>query len=204
MNAFVSAVILAAGLGRRMGRQKLLLRLGKNTVIERVADAALASKVNEVVVVLGYQADHVAEVLGERPVRLVTNPVYSLGQSTSLIAGAKAVDPGVGAVMIILGDQPLLSPALINRLVDFYNSSNFPIVRPVSIKGNPCHPVIFDKRLVPELLNLKGDTGAREVVSRYSRQLGLVPVGDEVELLDADTIAEYIRLKSIVRNEKRK
>lgn len=194
MDRFVSAIILAAGQGKRMGKQKLLLPLGGCTIIERVADAVLASRVAEVITVVGYQADQVTRLLGERPVRLVHNPGYAGGQSTSLVAGVRAIDRRAWALMIVLADQPFLSPGFINRLLEFFCRNSYLIVRPV-YEGEPGHPVLMDACLAPELLCLKGDTGARELVARYRERVGLLPVTDKTILQDVDTPQDYRRVK---------
>ncbi|MEW6276560.1 MAG: molybdenum cofactor cytidylyltransferase [Bacillota bacterium] len=194
MALFVSAIILAAGQGKRMGAQKLLLPMGGRTIIEKVVDVAVASKVNEVIVVLGYRAEEVAQVLAGKPVRLVVNPDYARGQSTSLIAGVRAARPEAAALVFILADQPFLTPDLINRLIEVYQTSACLIARPV-FKDRPGHPVLLDASLIPELLTLEGDTGAREIVARYRDRVKLVPVTDEAVLLDVDTPEDYLRIQ---------
>ncbi len=203
MNFFVSAIVLAAGRGVRMGTQKLLLPLGGRTIMEKVVDVALASKVNEVIVVLGYRAEEVANVLAGKPVRLVVNQDYARGQSTSLIAGVKAACPEAAALMFILADQPFLTTALINRLIEVYQTSACLVTRPV-FKGRPGHPVLLDASLIPELLTLEGDTGAREIVARYRDQVVLVPVTDGTMLVDIDTPEDYLRVQQACRAFKEK
>jgi len=189
----ISAVILAAGQSVRMGCPKLLLKVGGQTILERVVDAALASTLEEIIVVLGHQADEPARLLAGRQVKLVYNPCYHLGQSTSLAAGIKAVDKRTRGIMFILADQPLLTADLINRLVEFFNSAHYLVVKPV-FNGRYGHPVIVDSGLIPELLVLKGDVGAREIIARYWERTGLLPVEDELLLQDMDTPADLKRL----------
>ncbi|MEW6426017.1 MAG: molybdenum cofactor cytidylyltransferase [Bacillota bacterium] len=194
MDPFVSAIVLAAGRGVRMGAQKLLLPLDGRTIMEKVVDAALASRVGEVIVVLGYRAEETAQVLAGKPVRLVVNQDYARGQSTSLIAGVKAACPEAAALMFILADQPFLTPDLINRLIEVYQTSACLITRPV-FKDRPGHPVLLDASLIPELLTLKGDVGAREIIARHRDRVVLAPVTDEVVLLDVDTLEDYLRIQ---------
>ena len=177
-----------------MGAQKLLLPVGGRTMIERVVDAALASRAGEVIVVLGYRVEETAEVLAGKPVRLVVNQDYARGQSTSLIAGVRAARPEAAAFMFILADQPFLTPTLINRLIEVYQTYACLIARPV-FKDRPGHPVLLDASLIPELLTLEGDTGAREIVARRRDRARLVPVTDEAVLLDVDTPEDYLRIQ---------
>jgi len=144
--------------------------------------------------VLGYRAEEVAQVLAGKPVRLVVNLDYARGQSTSLIAGVKAARPEAAALVFILADQPFLTPDLINRLIEVYQTSACLIARPV-FKDRPGHPVLLDASLLPELLSLEGDTGAREIVARHRDRVKLVPVTDEAVLLDVDTPEDYLRIQ---------
>lgn len=194
MNAPVSAIVLAAGQGLRMGAQKLLLQIGDYTIVERVVDAVLEANVGEVIVVLGHDSGKVAEALGNRPVRLVCNQNYAGGQSTSLIAGVKAVDRQARALLVALGDQPFLTSSLINRLINCYSESACLAARLI-FRDNPGHPVLMDAALIPELLELKGDTGAREVLSRYGNRVLHMAVADRLMLEDIDTPADYLRLR---------
>lgn len=191
MSIFVSAVILAAGQGTRIGRQKLLLTLGGKTIIEIAAAAVLGSKVSEAIVVLGHQSKEIAQVLEGLPIRTAFNHDYCLGQSASLIAGIKAINPKSDAFLVVLGDQPFVSSLLIDQLIDFYERSACLIVRP-QFQEIPGHPVLFNACLVPELLNnLKGDIGAREIIARHQSQAGLMPVENESAFKDIDTYGDY-------------
>ncbi|MCL6636118.1 MAG: nucleotidyltransferase family protein, partial [Peptococcaceae bacterium] len=138
----IAAVVLAAGRATRMGEQKLLLRLEGRTLIERVVDAVLQAPVDEVVVVLGHEAARVVAALGDRPVRKVFNERYAEGQSTSLLAGIKAAGGAAGAYLVVLGDQPFLTPELIDRLLERYRRTACAAVRPV-FQGKPGHPVLI-------------------------------------------------------------
>ena len=194
MAPYVSAIVLAAGRAVRMGAPKLLLPLGGQTIVEKVVDAALASKANEVIVVVGYRFQEVAAVLTKRPVRLVVNDDYAGGLSTSLKAGIRAANGRAGAFLFLLADQPFLVPELIDRLIETYRAASCLVARPV-FKGRPGHPVLFDASLKPELLAIEGDTGAREVAARYRHRLAAVPVADERVLADIDTPADYLKFK---------
>ncbi|MFQ5915934.1 MAG: NTP transferase domain-containing protein, partial [Nitrospinota bacterium] len=108
----VSIVLLAAGLSRRTGRNKLLLPLGGKPVVRRVAEAACAAGAREVIAVTGHEGDLVADALAGLPLRRAHNPEYREGQASSLRAGLREVDRGSRGVMFVLGDQPLITPEL--------------------------------------------------------------------------------------------
>ena len=116
-NRKISAVLLAAGASRRLGRNKLLLEVGGRPVVRRAAEALLGAEVSEVIVVTGHEAEGVRRALEGLPVRLVHNSAFADGQATSLAAGLARADAGAGGILFAQGDQPFLTEALVNALV---------------------------------------------------------------------------------------
>ncbi len=200
-SARVSAVVLAAGEGRRMGSEaaagdpalKLALRLGGKSILRRVVDTALATPVGEVVVVLGHGA---AELERELPrdsrVRTVYNPDYATGQSSSLRAGINAIAPQAQAAVFLLGDQPLISSQAIEALVGEFRRSKSAVVRP-RYRGTPGNPVLFSRALFPELLQVTGDQGGRELLTRHQVDVVMVDLNLEPPV-DIDTREDYSQL----------
>ena len=188
----VGGVILAAGLGRRMGVPKLLLPWQGRPLVRHVAEAALASQLGGVLVVTGYRADDIANALEGLPLQIVANPDYEAGLSTSLHAGILAMAGRYSAAMIMLGDQPLLTTEIIDRLLQAYWATQAPLVAPVAgqHRGNP---VLFARRLFPELLTIRGDEGARAIINAHRAELHTVPV-DESVFFDVDTPEAYAGL----------
>ena len=187
---FVSAVVLAAGGARRLGRLKQLLPWGGRTMIEHVVDTVLASTVDEVVVVLGCQAAAVQPALASRPVRGVVNAAWVEGLATSLRAGLAAVSPQAEAALFVLGDQPRLTAQTIDRLLAHYRATRCPIVAPV-YRGRRGNPVLFARSLFPELLTLQGDVGGRVLLEKQRADIAEVDVGSDEILLDVDTLEDY-------------
>jgi molybdenum cofactor cytidylyltransferase len=187
---FVSAVVLAAGGARRLGRLKQLLPWGGQTMIEHVVDTVLASAVDEVVVVLGCQAEAVQQALAGRPVRGVVNTAWEEGLATSLRAGLAAVSPQAEAVLFVLADQPRLTSPTINRLLTHYRATRCPIVVPV-YRGRRGNPVLFARPLFPELLALQGDVGGRVLLEKQRAGIAEVDVGSEEIFVDIDTLVDY-------------
>ncbi len=204
----VSAIVLAAGVGRRMAAvgdaaSKLALRLGEKSILRRVVEAALASLVDEVVVVLGHGAAELAPELPHDPrVRSVYNPDFASGQSSSLKAGIKAIThvpggesiPEAQAAIFLLGDQPLISPRAIAALVAAFGSRHNAIVRP-SYRGAPGNPVLFSRTLFAELLEVTGDQGGRELLARHRSEIEMVELNLESPV-DIDTSDDYAKLVS--------
>ena len=189
----VSGVILAGGASRRLGRPKQLLDLGGEPLLRHTVRNALASSLDEVVLVLGSRAEGIAAAVGDLGQRTVVNPNFASGQSTSLVAGVAVVSPRAEAVLVLLGDQPLVSTAAIDRLVDVFEAERSWIVQ-AAYAGVPGNPVLFDRSLVEDLAAVTGDQGAREVVRRRRDEVALVEVGDVADVVDVDAEADYAAL----------
>ncbi len=190
----IAAIILAAGQSSRMGQHKLLLPLLGKALLVHVVDNTLAAGVEHVVVVAGYHADDVRALLANHPVRLVENPDYAQGQSTSLRAGITALAPETDAAIILLGDQPLVTPALLRNLIETWQRTSKPIVAPV-YQGQRGNPVLFARSLFAELLAVTGDQGGRAVLQRHGKEMASVFVEDTDAAQDLDTWQEYQTLK---------
>jgi len=194
----VTGIILAAGEGARMGVTKQLLPLRGTTILECVVISALASSLQQVVVVLGHQAAEIAPTLKNHNISLVVNPDYRLGQSTSLKAGLRAVAGNTDAVLFLLGDQPLVTSETINLILDAYRASGSPIVVPV-FEGRRGNPVLFSNETFSRIELLSDDCGARPLIGEYAGRLISVPVGDSSIHFDIDTPEDYQRLQQADR-----
>ncbi len=182
----ISAILLAAGESKRMGKPKQLMPLGRTSILEQTIDNYLNSEVNEVIVVLGHRAEEAKRIMAARPVKLAINPNYQQGMSTSIIAGLNMVDSRAQAVVIALGDQPFIDSQTLNRLIDEFYNHDKGIAIPV-YRGRRGHPVIFAIRYKDELFRLKGDIGGREIIDRYPDDVLEVPVNCEGIYIDIDT-----------------
>jgi molybdenum cofactor cytidylyltransferase len=186
----ITAIVLAAGASTRMGRQKLTLPMSDGRALVRLAvEQVLAAGLDHVVVVLGREADAVSGTLADLPVRTVVNPRYIEGQSTSLRAGLDALPPGTEAAVVALGDQPLVDPSVIRRLVSAFRATARPIVVPVYRDGRG-NPVLFAAALFGELRAVTGDQGGREVIARDPARVAEVPVDGPMPS-DVDTPQDY-------------
>lgn len=183
----VSAVVLAAGCSKRMGKNKLLVKLDGKEILLRTLHAVVNSKVDEVIVVTGYQASDIQKIIQNLPVKIVYNPLYKEGQSTSVKVGVKAVNPNAKGVMFLLGDQPFVRPATINMLIDnFYSLEEYSIVVPY-YKGKRGNPVLFESMLLPEIMKLTGDAGARSIITSNPDKVFKVDIESNEIVTDIDT-----------------
>ncbi|WP_338825884.1 Bifunctional protein GlmU [Moorella thermoacetica] len=186
----VGVIVLAAGAGERMGGGKLLLPLKGQPLVRRVVLTALEAAGDKVVVVLGHESDKMAAALAGLKVDLAINPAYRLGLSTSLQAGLAALPPRTLAALFVLADQPGVTPAVLRQLLEAYRPGGRRIIVPV-YRGRRGNPVLIDRGLWPQILNLKGDIGAREIIREYPEEVLPVEVSCPGIFQDIDTPADY-------------
>ena len=209
----VSAILLAAGASTRFGAQKLLVPVAGVPLVCWAARHARTAAIAELVVVLGREAAAVRSALagdapgwhpapaeeamspGEclaPPLRFVRNRRYAGGMAGSIRAGVRALTADAGAALVLLGDQPGVIPAVIDRLIDCWRTGGAAIVAP-SYRGFRGNPVLFDRSLFPELLGLRGDEGARGLIAKQPDRLVSVPF-DLDPPADVDVPADRARL----------
>lgn len=190
----ISGIILAAGSASRMGKTKQLLPFGKNTLLGQVIQNAGKSALHEIIVVLGHCAEKIEQAIDLSGTKVVRNAAYSKGQSTSLIKGLENVSPICDAAIFLLGDQPLVTAAIINRLIHAFETSTAPIIIPYC-NGKRGNPVIIARPLFHRLKSLSADTGARALFDEFKKSILKVSIPDKAILVDVDTIDDYEKLK---------
>jgi molybdenum cofactor cytidylyltransferase len=190
----IVGIVLAAGRSSRLGRPKQLLPVHGEALIRLTLRRVLASSLDRVMLVVGHEAEEVCGTVADLPVTCVFNSDAAAGQSTSVRAGLGALSPEVDAAVFILGDQPGIDPAVIDAVIDAWRTSGAPVVVP-GYEDRMGNPVLFDRKVFPQLAALEGDTGARPVVRAYhdSGDLHVVPVAGQAPP-DVDTEADYAAL----------
>jgi molybdenum cofactor cytidylyltransferase len=186
----ISAILLAAGQSKRMGELKQLMPFGQSTIVRQAVDNLLGSAVVEVIVVVGYRAEDVTKAIAAKPIRIVMNPDYEQGMSTSIIAGLNLVHGGVQAVMLAMGDQPLVNSETINILIEEFCNHDKGIAVP-TYQGRRGHPIIFAIKYKKKLLKLKGDVGGRQIIKDHPDDVLEVAVDSESIVADFDTTDDY-------------
>jgi molybdenum cofactor cytidylyltransferase len=189
----ISGVVLAAGDSSRLGRPKQLLPVGGMPLLAQVLRHAAASRLDDVVLVLGHEAETIAEAVGEWGQRIAVNPEYAAGQSGSLKIGLGAVPPHAEAALVLLGDQPEIGPEIIDAVIDAFRHGDRPIVAP-TYGGAIGNPVLFRRDCFPALAKLAGDEGARRLLRARPDDVRRVPVSDGPPPADIDTEADYAAL----------
>jgi molybdenum cofactor cytidylyltransferase len=193
----IPAIVLAGGKSSRMGRPKALLPIGptRETFFDRITRTLIEGGVEDVVVVVGSDADVIRAAVAPNSlrVRLVTNPDFERGQLTSLLAGLRTVDrPGVSAVLVTLIDSPFISATDVQRLIAARFKHRAPIVRPAK-DGRHGHPVIFGRELFDELRRADPAYGAKAIVHAHAAEIVEIPTDGEGAFIDIDTREDYER-----------
>ena len=186
----VSAILLAAGESKRMGKPKQLMPFGQSIIVEQAINNLLNSAVNEIIVVLGYRAEEIVKTIAAKPVKIAINPDYRQGMSTSIITGLNLIDNKAQAVMLALGDQPFVSSQIINQLIAEFHHHNKGIAIP-TYHAKRGHPIIFAIKYKRKLLELTGDIGARQIIKDHPEDVLEVAVDSESVISDIDTKSDY-------------
>ncbi|HEV2440723.1 MAG TPA: nucleotidyltransferase family protein [bacterium] len=209
----IAAIVLAAGRATRMGEPKVLLSLGGRTLLAHVIAAAQASACGSVIVVAGSHAGDVrreAEALGAQ---VVVNPRYAEGMASSLAAGVAALPSDCEAAVVLLGDQPRVGAAAIDRLVAAYRATGKPMVlsrcgdaaggAPAVMPSSPAAgpPALIARPLFAEVAALTGDAGARGIAARHPDRVAEVRLAPD-EAWDVDTPDDFARLKQALEHDR--
>ncbi len=185
----VAAIVLAAGLSRRMAPHNKLLMAGPGgqPMLQSAVKAAIASAATPVLVVLGHQADRLATLLRGHASTLVHAPDYADGLSASLRAGIAALPQDASAVVVCLGDMPLITAGVINEIIAAYDPDEGRTIIVPTHRGKRGNPVLWDRRFFPDMLALRGDTGARALLMRHADSVTEIDIESDAILMDFDT-----------------
>jgi len=176
------------------GNNKLLAKIDGTPMIHRVVQAALESKTDEVIVVLGWEEEKLRDALAELPCRIVVNRTYEAGQSSSVKTGLAEIGPSTRAVLVLPGDIARINAGLINMVIERYDLGGCGIVI-AAHDGRPGHPILFDRQLFPEIELINEETfGLKAVVKKHGSEVCLVETGSPNVLKDIDTPEDLKRL----------
>lgn len=188
----VAAIILAAGSSTRMGRNKLLLDVGKQPLVRRTVAAALEAGLHPVIVVLGHEAERVRAAISGLGCRTVINREHALGMRVSLQAGVRAVPQDARGAVVILADMPFVTASMIRAVAERFVAGDAPLV--VSEYGDvSAPPTVYDRSLFPELLAMTGEGSGKQVLLRHRHEAAVV-AWPEQALADVDRPEDYERI----------
>jgi len=193
----IPAIVLAAGRSSRMGRPKATLPLDAgDTFLTRIVRTFLDAGVDDVIVVVGHDADAIVRSFSESglPARFVVNHDYDRGQLSSLVAGLGVADrPGVAAALVTLVDVPLVSATTVRAVIECYQRTRAPVVRPTS-GARHGHPLLIARSLFDAMRAADPSAGAKPLVRAHASPSGDLEIADEGSFTDVDTDEEYRRL----------
>ncbi len=185
-DAGIAAIILAAGRSTRMGAANKLTQVVRGKpLIRHAAEAALASQAAPVLVVTGHDAGDIESALGGLDLRFIHNPAYADGMATSLKAGIAALPEEARGAVVLLGDMPNVTPAIINRLLAVLEPGAKAVAP--TLLGQRGNPVLLARAIFPDVLALQGDAGARRLLEAVGEAVIELALDDPAIALDIDT-----------------
>lgn len=189
----ISAIVLAAGLSRRMGTPKMVLPWGDTTVIGNIVNILIQTEINEVVVVTGGAQDQIKHVLRDFPVHLAHNSRYIEDNMVlSLKVGVSRLKGEVEAALVVLGDQPQIQTSVVQAIQNRYQKERAPIIVP-SYQMRRGHPWLISKQLWGEVMNLQPPETLRNFLNTHSKHTIYIQVNTDSILRDMDTPSDYVR-----------
>ena len=184
----IHAVILAGGQSKRMGtKNKLLVPINGKPMVALTAETIIASKASSVAAVTGFEHQKIQEAIKNSNIEFIHNKNFQNGISSSVVTAIKSAPEDCSAILIGLGDMPKITASHINKLIDAYNPLEGRAICVPTWKGKRGNPVLWARRFFPEMLQLKGDFGAKELMGKYAELVVEVEMNDNGIIIDIDT-----------------
>jgi len=195
----IYGIILAAGEGKRMGKVKLTLPLGDKQLIEWVLQAAKLTPLDKYFLVVRPGDKDIIKIGKAWGVEIVLNPDFRKGMSTSIKKALLKINTQEAeGFFLILGDQPLITSKIINKLIKSFSSGKGEIVVPY-FKDKRGNPVLFDICWKDELMAVTGDVGGRVLIKANPEKVKRVDISDEVILFDVDQEKDYLKAQMYLK-----
>ncbi len=186
-----AGIILAAGAASRFGAPKLLQTWQGKPILHHVIETALRARLSPLFLVVGAYADQIQQAAGDYPVQIIPNPDWASGQASSIRAAVQALPTHIAAAVFMLGDQPRTPAELIDLLRQEYAASPHPILLPEA-QGRIGNPTLFDRSTFTALTSITGDSGGRQLFSRFPPRKILWHNPQVFQ--DIDTLDDYAQL----------
>lgn len=189
----ISGIILASGFSNRMGQDKLLITLGRTTLIERVIHAATGADLDEIILV--YRRDALKRIGDKHLIKTVRNAHAETGQSAAVKTGVRAASKNTQAFVFMVGDQPLLDAATINLIIRHHRENPAHIILP-TYRGKQGNPVLFPSAFRSQLLGISGDRGGIGVINNARDQVKPIAISNPHIGVDVDTAEDLNMIKN--------
>ena len=189
----ISAIVLAAGQSKRMGGDnKLIKKYNKKYLINHIIGTLIKSKINKIIVVLGFQKIKVRKItVKNKKINFVFNKNYKSGMASSIKTGLKRILKKNIGFLIVQADMPLISKKIINSLCYAIENNNKEIVVPI-YKINMGNPIGFKSSMIKILNKTKGDSGAKKMIKRNKKNLSLISVNSKSIFKDFNTQRDFL------------
>jgi molybdenum cofactor cytidylyltransferase len=199
----ICGIILAAGEGKRMGKVKLTLPLGDKQLIEWVLQAVKLAPLDKYFLVVRPEDKEMIKIGESWGAEIVLNPEYRSGMSSSIRKALYQISSEVvEGIFILLGDQPLINPSLIYKMLKAFTPGKREIVVPF-YKDKQGNPVLFDNYWRDELLELSGDVGGRSLLKANPENIKRVKISDRAVIEDINSEEDYFRIQSYFNQPKK-
>ena len=189
----IYGIILAAGEGKRMGKVKLTLPLGNKKLIEWVLQAVKLTSLDRYFLVVRPEDKDIIKIGKAWGAKIVLNPDFRKGMSTSIKKALLKINTQeVEGFFLILGDQPLITSKIINKLIKSFSPGKGEIIVPY-FKDKRGNPVLFDICWKDELMAITGDVGGRVLIKAHPEKIKRVNISDRAILFDIDQEKDYLK-----------
>ncbi len=196
-----AAMIIGGGYSSRMGYPKPLLRLGRETVIERIIGLFRRVGIEEILAVLGHEPQSIIPLLEERCVSWIINKHYDLGMLSSIQAGARHLSGKCRGFFLLPADIPLVRAGTLEALMSAFRERNGGVCRPM-YRGRCGHPPLIPALLIPSICEYRGGGGLRALLSLHKDIITDVDCDDPGIIMDLDTPDDYLSAIAYIQNER--
>ena len=196
----IAGIILAAGEGKRINRDKLTLPLGSRMMIDWVLKAAAESRLDKIILVAKPDDYEIIEAGKRYGTVIVLNPDYKEGMSTSIKKALLELEKykKIEGFCVLLGDQPFITPDTINQLIEVFHRGKKEIIVP-SYQGKSGNPVLFDIAWKENFMRISDDVGGRVLIKMYPEKVRKIEMSDNTILFDIDREEDYLKAKTYLK-----
>ena len=186
----ISAILLAAGQSKRMnGENKLVKKIKATSVINHSVRNIMASSIDELIIVLGYQKEIIEKIIDKnKNIKFVFNKDFESGMASSIKTGLKNLSKKTESFFICMGDMPMVNKYILNLLIKSKNNKE--IIVP-TYKGQQGNPVLFDKLMKEEIMNITGDVGDKKIKELNKDKILNIEINDQSIIKNFNTLDDF-------------